>query len=90
MGMFDWVDYSCTCDNCKSKVVRFQTKSGQNILALVKPTDIDEFYASCDKCGLWVEFHKIKDNSYKKQTMSWKDGKRSVFIERFVKIKSKE
>jgi hypothetical protein len=89
MGMFDWVYYACTCDNCKSRVHGFQTKSGKNILDTVKPTDVDEFYSSCDKCGLWIEFHRVKGNGYKKQTMRWKDGKRKIYIQRFVKIRSK-
>lgn len=84
--MFDWVDYACTCDNCKSKVTGFQTKSGENILAIVKPNDVDEFYSSCKKCGLWIEFYK-KGSGFKKTTSRFEEGKRIVLIEKYVKIK---
>jgi len=43
MGMFDWVKYKCTCDVCTGKVIDFQSKSGDNVLDLIDPTDVDNF-----------------------------------------------
>lgn len=88
MGMFDWVDYACTCDNCKSKVTGFQTKSGDNVLDTVKPLDVVEFYSSCDNCGCLVEFCRLGGGKFKKVTSRFSKKKKKVLSKRIVTIKT--
>ncbi len=56
MGMFDRVNFETTCPNCEQRVGGFQTKSRANVLEQLSPIGLESFYASCDRCGLWLEF----------------------------------
>ena len=86
MGMYDWVNYECVCDNCHAKVTEFQTKDGNRALDWLKPNDVNNFYSHCGKCGNWIEFHKIKDNKFRKVTSYRKGGKRFIVADRSVTI----
>ena len=56
--MFDWVEFSTKCPNCGSNVQGFQSKSGDCLLETLSISDVDNFYSSCEGCGLWIEFTK--------------------------------
>jgi hypothetical protein len=58
MGMFDYVDFKLPCPGCGTEVNGFQSKDGECYLNAVKPTDVNHFYDSCDKCGGWIEFRR--------------------------------
>jgi len=64
MGMFNYVDYSCDCQNCHSRLFDFQTKDGELLLDTVSPTSVDSFYALCDFCGCWTQFDKVSDDKF--------------------------
>jgi hypothetical protein len=57
MGMFDWVNYSCDCPVCGELVEGFQSKDSHCLLDNLNPTDVDNFYTSCDGCGSWIELN---------------------------------
>lgn len=57
MGMFDWVNYECTCPVCHGKVDSFQSKDGECLMATLEPANVMNFYASCDKCGCWINYN---------------------------------
>ena len=56
MGMFDYVNVEVPCPKCGGKVTNLQSKSAGCNLALLDPSAVDNFYASCDSCKEWVEF----------------------------------
>jgi len=89
MGMFDWIDYECTCDNCKGKVTGFQTKDSDRLLDLLSPFDVENFYSVCNKCGCWIDI-KRDGESFVKTTYSIKGWKKKVLKERKVKIRRKK
>lgn len=64
MGMFNWVDFECTCPVCRGKVDGFQTKDGDLCIATVKPKSVSNFYAPCGKCGCWIEFTRNDDGDF--------------------------
>ncbi len=64
MGMFDCVNYECTCPVCHSKVSDFQSKSGDCMMKKVEPTTVDNFYSDCNKCGCWIEFRAKKITNF--------------------------
>jgi len=64
MGMYDWVEYSCKCPKCGTKVDGFQTKSGPSMLKVLKVGEVDNFYSSCEKCGTWVEYTLKPDSKH--------------------------
>lgn len=59
MGMFDYVDFKMKCPGCGEEVAGFQSKDGNCYLETVKPTDVNNFYDACKKCGGWIEFTRI-------------------------------
>lgn len=59
MGMFDWVNYECDCPKCGAKVTGFQSKDSTCELNDLKPTEVSNFYSSCDECHVWIEFNRI-------------------------------
>jgi len=60
MGMFDYVQHECACPVCHSKVTGFQSKCGPCGLLTLQPSEVDAFYASCPKCGCWIDFEAIR------------------------------
>ena len=56
MGMFDYVNYECTCPVCHNKVDGFQSKRGSCEMEKIEPSQVDNFYSSCGKCGCWIDF----------------------------------
>lgn len=56
MGMYDSIKYECVCPVCHSKVNGFQSKDGPCLLNMLQPTEVDNFYSPCSKCGCWLEF----------------------------------
>jgi hypothetical protein len=95
MGMFDWVNYECTCPNCHKKVDGFQTKSRSCEMKVYEPTEVENFYSSCENCGCWIEFNATKVKIVVKSfemTCSGKNenktGSREILKRKKVKIKS--
>lgn len=58
MGMFDYVNYEAPCRKCGHilTVDNFQTKDHHQLLAVVKPKKIKNFYTSCPQCRTWNEY----------------------------------
>ncbi len=56
MGMFDYVDFECKCPQCGTKVDGFQSKDGDCSLSKIDFFMVDNFYSSCPKCGLLLQF----------------------------------
>ena len=75
MGMFDYVDYECTCPVCHSKVDGFQSKDGECWLNKVLPGEVSNFYSSCKQCGCWIEFNEQENGKYKRTVESRSQGK---------------
>lgn len=59
MGMFDYVEFEMPCPNCGSVVDNFQSKDGSCSLGTLKIADVNNFYDFCNKCGAWIEFHRL-------------------------------
>ena len=57
MGMFDFVDFQMECPTCGNVIKEFQTKDGECCVAMLPFTDVNNFYASCCKCGTFMEFN---------------------------------
>ena len=57
MGMFDWVNFKAPCPNCGTEVTGWQTKSTDCTLSTVTPAEAGNWYSSCSKCGLWIEYN---------------------------------
>jgi hypothetical protein len=72
MGMFDYVDYSCKCPNCETRVTGFQSKGYRCVLATIPPWKVDNFYAPCDNCGSWIRF--LWDENEEEWNGTLKDG----------------
>ena len=94
MGMFDWVAFECTCDNCKGKISKFQTKTGDNVLDVLSPRKAEYFYGWCNNCGCETEFDiehsgktTIKYSGKFTKTTTGKNGK--VLKKRTVRIRKK-
>ena len=66
MGMFDDVNYECVCPVCHNKANGFQSKSGECLLDLVEPTEVDNFYTACQTCGCWISFTKKSEGVYER------------------------
>jgi hypothetical protein len=54
MGMFDWVNYTATCD-CGRSLRDFQSKDGPCQMLRLEPHQVEIFYTMC-LCGLWNEY----------------------------------
>ncbi len=62
MGMYDNVDLDIKCPQCgNTDCVELQTKDVHNALSLVKPEDTQNFYGTCYKCKVWVDFTRLCD-----------------------------
>ena len=72
MGMYDNINYECTCPVCYNKVEEFQSKSGGCLLHTLEPLQVMNFYGPCDSCGCWLEFLQTGENLYQR-TVSGKD-----------------
>ena len=57
MGMYDSVNVVIDCPSCGEKLGGFQSKSGDCLLELLKPDDVDNFYSYCE-CGTEVVFNR--------------------------------
>lgn len=57
MGIFNYVDFKCKCPKCGETVADFQTKDGDLFLDTVNYGEVHNFYSSCDKCRVWIEFN---------------------------------
>ena len=77
--MFDWVDYECDCPKCGATVDVFQTKSRFNQLLKLKPWEVDNFYASCDKCDHWIKFVRKEYSQYEHISPPEPEGWRKEF-----------
>ena len=56
MGMFDTVNVDINCPDCGNKL-DFQSKSGNCVLDLIQPEEVDNFYTYCN-CGYSADFSK--------------------------------
>ena len=54
MGMFDWVNYTATCD-CGRSLRDFQSKDGPCQMRKLEAYEVERFYTMCS-CGLWNEY----------------------------------
>lgn len=61
MGVYDYVEFSCECPNCKAEIKRFQTKDGPRVFAKLTPLMVSDFYTSCGKCGSWISYNREKE-----------------------------
>jgi transcription elongation factor Elf1 len=59
MGMFDYINYEMNCPQCGEKVNGFQSKDGPCALETLDFRQVNNFYASCDNCGHWIEFNFV-------------------------------
>ena len=70
MGMFDNIRFKIKCPNCGKEVNDFQSKDGKCCMFELDYWEVDNFYASCDNCGTWIEYNlkekrpKISIESY--------------------------
>ncbi len=92
MGLFVFVNYTCICPVCYSKLNGFQTKVSKCLLTPLNPHDVDNFYTYCTKCGCSIEFYKdSKTKKFERIVKSSKKGKLITLKEftKLVKIKEK-
>ena len=73
MGMYDNINYECTCPVCQGKVNNFQSKSGDCVLDTLEPTQVENFYSLCGECGCRLEFN-IKTRASYTLTMRGEGG----------------
>ena len=52
--MFDYVKVELPCPQCGSTVKGFQTKDNECMLSTLLPSEVKNFYSSCDKCKAWI------------------------------------
>jgi len=57
MGMFDYIEHEANCESCGEPLSGFQSKDNVCELKTLKPSDVDVFYTSCDKCNAWHNFY---------------------------------
>lgn len=62
MGIFDYVDFTCSCPSCDSKVQGFQSKDGPCTLDTLHPNRVNTFYGDCRECGLWLTFTRCTED----------------------------
>ena len=84
MGMFDYVNYECVCPVCHAKVDGFQSKSGSCTMGKLDPAEVMNFYASCEKCGCWINFTAKKITAF---TRTVKGKNRKVIREHTKDLK---
>jgi hypothetical protein len=56
MGEYGKVKFSMRCPVCRRKITDWQTKDEDAFGDEVEFTEVNNFYSSCDSCGLWFEF----------------------------------
>lgn len=56
MGMFDYVNLEIKCPKCGAVVDGFQTKDNGCLMDELEYWEVNHFYSSCEKCGLWFDF----------------------------------
>lgn len=57
MGLYDNINVVIDCPSCGEKLGGFQSKSGDCLLDLLSPDDVDNFYSYCN-CGTEVVFNR--------------------------------
>ncbi len=55
--MFDYVNYKADCKKCGEPLKDFQTKNSKCEMETVEPSQVDNFYTSCDKCKTWHDYY---------------------------------
>jgi len=70
MGTFDYVNFKMFCPSCGKEVIGWQTKQGPNAMLKIEPSDVDNFYSSCDGCGLSYEFERESQTRGRPYTMA--------------------
>ena len=83
MGMYDEIDYECTCPVCKEKVTGFQSKDGDCLLDTLSPKQVDNFYSNCRKCGCRVKLVKDDESGKYRRTVEgkWNGFRRPILHE---------
>jgi len=61
MGMFDYVRYEAECKECGEPLKDFQSKDHECLLNVLEPSQVDNFYTSCDKCKTWHNFEVTRE-----------------------------
>lgn len=69
MGMFDNIKTpEIKCYKCGTVLKHWQSKDGEQILALLDFRAVDRFYDMCSKCHAWNEYvYKKKDERKEKR-----------------------
>jgi rubrerythrin len=62
MGCYDNIKFEDVCPKCKAKVRGFQSKSNYCLLANLEFWEVDNFYATCEKCGTHIEYTRNKNS----------------------------
>jgi len=88
MGIFNCVDFECTCPVCHHKVDDFQTKDGDLSMATVKPKSVSNFYAPCGKCGCWIEFTRNNDGEFVRTVEGKSDRGKRQAMPKYQKVVS--
>lgn len=57
--MFDSVRFQFICPFCEALINSFQSKDGPCTLGTLDPSQVRNFYSSCDSCGAWVNAEYI-------------------------------
>ena len=58
MGMYDNIKLEVACSSCGAMVSGFQSKDGGCTLSELDYWEVNNFYSSCSKCGLWIEYNR--------------------------------
>jgi len=58
MGMFDYIKFEIECPECEHKVNNFQSKDAGCLLDKLDFWEVDNFYDTCENCGLWIVFNR--------------------------------
>lgn len=74
MGMYNYIDFECTCPVCHSKVKDFQSKDGELNRETLSPLHVNNFYAPCTKCGCWIDYY-AKHNLARYVREVWTEGR---------------
>jgi len=74
MGMYDNVNFKCSCPKCGAKVQGFQTKEGPCILSTLTPFEISFCYNSCPNCNSWIEIELDNPSERSFQAIAYENG----------------
>lgn len=80
MGMYDYVNCTCTCPNCGTTVDGFQSKDGDCMLNTMQPWNVDNFYTHCVDCDTWIEFERISESIFTMSTSKMGNGGKLEFV----------